>query len=276
MAVYFYKFSVELFMDRAMKSFNRFRIIVAVVALGALAPVTALAQWEVIDNKQIEENEKNTDKLKDKLDEIRKANLVGAKDKDNASGEEVEKPKEKLVKREDNEGVSTCASTTSGTSVSTEQQKTCELIQRTRNSQYNYMVAMYDITAKRLERLRAIEKERQNIKPEEIGKLEDNTNKLIALKTLMDIDRQQTESAMFAYEKRLAFLSEIQSAGARAAMTGQTPPSAEGTGGGGLFPGWTGLGDIASKVIGGTVMAGALQTAKSSKPDGFERLGIDD
>ncbi|MCC4594711.1 hypothetical protein NRY95_09170 [Xanthomonas campestris pv. phormiicola] len=259
-----------------MKSFNRFRIIVAVVALGALAPVTALAQWEVIDNKQIEENEKNTDKLKDKLDEIRKANLVGAKDKDNASGEEVEKPKEKLVKREDNEGVSTCASTTSGTSVSTEQQKTCELIQRTRNSQYNYMVAMYDITAKRLERLRAIEKERQNIKPEEIGKLEDNTNKLIALKTLMDIDRQQTESAMFAYEKRLAFLSEIQSAGARAAMTGQTPPSAEGTGGGGLFPGWTGLGDIASKVIGGTVMAGALQTAKSSKPDGFERLGIDD
>jgi len=263
-------------MDKTMKSSNRFRIVFALFALCALAPVTAFAQWEVIDNKQIEENEKNTDKLKDKLDEIRKANLVGAKDKDKASGDEVEKPKEELKKVDDSYGVSQCASSTSGTSVSSEQQKTCELIQRTRNSQYNYMVAMYDITAKRLERLRAIEKERQDIKPEEIGKLEDNTNKLIALKTLMDIDRQQTESAMFAYEKRLSFLTQVQSAGARAAMTGQTPPSATETGGGGLFPGWSGLGDIASKLVGGAVMEGALQAAKTSKPDGFKRLSIDD
>jgi len=263
-------------MDRTMQSSNRFGLMFAVVALCALAPVTAFAQWEVIDRDQIKENENNTDKLNDKLDEIRKANLVGAKDKDKASGEEVEKPKEELKKIDDNYGVSQCASSTSGTSVSSEQQKTCELIQRTRNSQYNYMVAMYDITAKRLERLRAIEKERQNIKPEEIGKLEDNTNKLIALKTLMDIDRQQTASAMFAYEKRLAFLTQVQSAGARAAMTGQTPPSATETGIGGLFPGWTGLSDIASKLVGGVVMEGALQAAKTSKPDGFKRLSIDE
>lgn len=254
-------------MDMKIKSSNRFGIRVALIALCALAPVTAFAQWEVVDDKA------NT-KLEN-LDKIRKQNLIGDKEKDNASGEEVEKPKEKLVKRNDDEGVSQCAKSTSGTSVSSEQQKTCEIITRTRNSQYNYMVAMYDITAKRLERLRAIEKERQGIKSEEIGKLEDNTNKLIALKTLMDIDRQQTESAMFAYEKRLAFLNDVQSAGARAAMTGQTPPSAEGTSGGGLFPGWTGLGDIASKVIGGAVMTGALETAKSSKPDGFQKLNID-
>ncbi|WP_241094195.1 hypothetical protein [Xanthomonas bonasiae] len=271
-----YRFSVEVFMNRTTKSSNRFRIGFAMVALCALAPVTALAQWKVIDERQIEKNKENTDTLDGKLKSIRDNHYIGKSTGEKPSGEEVEKPKEKLVKREDNEGVAACANSTSGTSVSSEQQKTCELIQRTRNSQYNYMVAMYDITAKRLERLRVIERERQNIKPEEIGKLEDNTNKLIALKTLMDIDRQQTESAMFAYEKRLAFLNDVQSAGARAAMTGQTPPSAEGTGGGGLFPGWTGLGDIASKVIGGTVMAGALQAAKSSKPDGFERLSIDE
>ncbi|KWV17200.1 hypothetical protein ISN34_14545 [Xanthomonas translucens pv. translucens] len=250
------------------KSSNRFGIRVALIALCALAPVTAFAQWEVVDNAA------NT-KLEN-LDKIRNQNLIGAKEKkDRASGEEVEKPKEKLVKRKDDEGVSQCAKATSGTSVASEQQKTCEIITRTRNSQYNYMVAMYDITDKRLGRLREIERARQSIKPEEIGKLEDNTNKLIALKTLMDIDRQQTEAAMFAYEKRLAFLNDVQSAGARAAMNGQKPPSADQTQAGGLFPGWDGLGDIASKMIGGAVMTGALETAKSSKPDGFQKLNID-
>ncbi|PPT88407.1 hypothetical protein XthCFBP4691_14590 [Xanthomonas theicola] len=258
-----------------MKASNRFRIIVAAVALCALAPATALAQWEVIDNEQIKKNEENTEKLHDKLDEIHKANLIGKSTGEKPSGEEVEKPKEKLVKADDNDGVSDCASTTSGTPVAKEQQQTCELIQRTRNSQFNYMVAMYDITAKRLERLRAIEKERQGIKAEEIGKLEDNTNKLIALKTLMDIDRQQTESAMFAYEKRLAYLTKVQSAGAWAAMNGKKAPSATTTGGGSLFEGFTGLSDFASKLVGGAAMAGALETAKSSRPDGFQRLSIE-
>ncbi len=58
------------------------------------------------------------------------------------------------------------------------------------------MVAMYDITKKRLERLRKIEQERTAIKDTELGKLEDNTNKLIALKALMDIDRQQNRRCL--------------------------------------------------------------------------------
>ncbi len=261
-------------MNKMTKAFTRIRIAGGVALLAFLLPATAFAQWEVVDNKQIDENGKNTEKLHDKLDEIYKSGLIGKSTGEKPSGEEVDKPKEKLQKVDDNYGVSTCASTTSSTPVSSEQQKTCELIQRTRNSQYNYMVAMYDITEKRLQRLRDIEKERQNIKPEQVGLLEDNTNKLIALKTLMDIDRQQTESAMFAYEKRLAFLTEVQSAGAKAAMTGQAAPSATDTGGGGLFPGWSGLGDIASKAVGGAVVLGALQAIKS---DGkFHRLSIDD
>lgn len=254
-------------MDMKIKSSNRFGVRMALIALCALVPATAFAQWEVVD--------KDANKKLENLDKIRKQNLIGGQEKEKASGEEVEKPKEKLVKRKDDEGVAQCAKSTSGTAVSDEQKKTCEIIQRTRNSQYNYMVAMYDITAKRLERLRAIEKERQKIKPEELGKLEDNTNKLIALKTLMDIDRQQAETAMFAYEKRLAFLTEVQAAGARAAMNGQKPPSADGQAGFTLFPGWDGLGDIASKVIGGVAMTAALEAAKSEKPKGFKRLDIE-
>ncbi|MCI2263039.1 hypothetical protein [Xanthomonas indica] len=250
--------------------------VAAAVATCAFLPVTALAQWKVVDDKQIRANEQNTNKLNDKLEEIRKANLITKTTGEKPSGEEVEKPKEKLQKVDDNYGVSDCASTTAGTSVSTEQQQTCELIQRTRNSQYNYMVAMYDITEKRLQRLRDIEKERQSIKPEQIGMLEDNTNKLIALKALMDIDRQQTEAAMFAYEKRLSYLNQVQSAGAWAAMNGKKAPSATTTGGGGLFEGFSGLSDFASKLVGGAVMGGALQLAKSNRPDGFKQLSIED
>jgi len=258
-------------MGIVMKIPNRFRIVAVAFALCALLPSTAFAAWKVVDNDaNTKLNDANT-----KLDDIRKDHRLGDKPKENASGEEVEKPKETLVKRKDDEGVSQCAKSTSGTSVSSEQQKTCEIIMRTRNSQYNYMVAMYDITDKRLKRLREIEQERRALKPEQIGMLEDNTNKLIALKTLMDIDRQQTEAAMFAYEKRLAFLNDVQSAGARAAMNGQKPPSADGAQADGLFPGWNGLGDIASKLIGGAAMTGALETAKSSKPDGFQKLNID-
>ncbi len=263
-------------MDKAMKSQNRIRIVVVAFALCMLLPATALAQWEVIDREQIKQNEKNTDTLDKKLDKIREDNQIGKAGGEKSSGEEVEKPKEKLEKIDDNYGVSDCASTTSGTPVSTEQQQTCELIQKTRNSQFNYMVAMYDITAKRLERLRAIEKERQQINETQIGKLEDNTNKLIALKALMDIDRQQTEAAMFAYEKRLSYLNQVQSAGAWAAMNGKKAPSATNTGGGGLFEGFSGLSDFASKLVGGAVMGGALQAVKTSQPDRFKRLSIED
>ena len=78
------------------------------------------------------------------------------------------------------------------------------MTQRTRNAQYNYMLAMNEITAKRLERLRTIEEERKKIGDQKIGELESNTNKLLALRAMMDIDRQQRESARCAYDQRIA------------------------------------------------------------------------
>ncbi|WP_228135968.1 hypothetical protein [Xanthomonas sp. NCPPB 1128] len=261
-------------MDKTMKSSNRVRV-VAVAALLMLVPATAFAQWKVIDNKQIDENKTNTNTLDKKLDKIREDHQVGKAEKEKSSGDEVDKPKEKLVKVDDNYGVSDCAAKTSGTPVSQEQQQTCELIQRTRNSQFNYMVAMYDITEKRLQRLRDLEQQRAKISTNQIGLLEDNTNKLIALRALMDIDRQQTEAAMFAYEKRLSYLTQVQSAGAWAAMRGKKAPSATDTGSSGsLFDGFSGLSDFASKIAAGAAMGVALEAVKSSRPQNLERLSI--
>ncbi|MBV6744289.1 hypothetical protein [Xanthomonas vasicola] len=224
----------------------------------------ASAQWEVIDNK-----------LNGTTEKILNNQTVGKGEGKESSGKEVEKPKETLKKVADDEGVAACSASTSGTPVSDSQRESCELIQRTRNSQFNYMVAMYEITTKRLERLRTIEEERKKIGDQKIGELESNTNKLLALKAMMDIDRQQMESAMFAYEKRLAALTELQTGAAKAAMAGKEPPKGDGSGS--WLPSWipADLLSIGKTLVAGAVMKGAFKAIKSDTPAGMERLEID-
>ncbi|WP_228736278.1 hypothetical protein [Xanthomonas euvesicatoria] len=224
----------------------------------------ASAQWEVVDKD-----------LNEKVDQIRKNQTIKNGDGKESSGKEVEKPKETLKKVPDDQGVAACSASTSGTPVSDSQRESCELIQRTRNSQFNYMVAMYEITTKRLERLRTIEEERKKIGDQKIGELESNTNKLLALKAMMDIDRQQMESAMFAYEKRLAFLTELQTGAAKAAMAGKEPPKGDGSSS--WLPSWipADLLSIGKTLVAGAVMKGAFEAIKSDTPAGMERLEID-
>lgn len=224
----------------------------------------ASAQWEVVDKT-----------LNEKVEKIRTNQTIKNGDGKESSGKEVEKPKETLKKVAEDQGVAACAASTSGTPVSDSQRQSCELIQRTRNSQYNYMIAMYEITTKRLERLRTIEEERKKIGDQKIGELESNTNKLLALKAMMDIDRQQMESAMFAYEKRLAFLTEQQSGAAKAAMAGKEPP--KGDGADSWIPSWipSDLLSIGKTLVAGAVMKGAFEAIETDKPSGMKRLAID-
>lgn len=224
----------------------------------------ASAQWEVEDKK-----------LNDKVEAIRKNQTIKNGDGKESSGKEVEKPKEKIEKIPDDQGVAACAASTKGTPVSDSQKESCELIQRTLNSQYNYMVAMYEITTKRLERLRTIEDERKKIGDQKIGELESNTNKLLALKAMMDIDRQQMESAMFAYDKRIAYLTGQQTAAAKAAMAGKEPPKSNRWS---WVPDWVpdDVLSLGKTLAAGAVMKGALEAIKSDKPSGMEPpLAID-
>lgn len=266
--------SCEVYMDKNMKSFTRFRLLAIACVACALLPSTAFAQWWVQDDKQIEENKTNTDTLDKKLDKIREDNKIGAKDSgEKPSGEEVEKLSDEMKpkKIDANYGVAAC-SATQGTPVTSGQKTNCELIQKTKNAQFNYMVAMYEITTKRLQRLRDLENERKNIEETQIGKLEDNTNKLIALKTLMDIDRQQMESAMFAYDIRLKYLQAQQSSEAESAMKGKK----NNPDGGGLFGDLVGsITDMAQAAVAGAVMKTALEGVKTSKPSDMSRLSYE-
>jgi len=105
-------------------------------------------------------------------------------------------------------------------SVASAQQPNCTAILQTQNSQYQYMKAMYDITSSREKDLKALVAARQALQKEDYGLLEDNTNKLIALRAQMDIDRQQMEAANNAYNLRISYLQSQQSQLAQNANTG--------------------------------------------------------
>ncbi len=105
-------------------------------------------------------------------------------------------------------------------SVASAQQPNCTAILQTQNSQYQYMKAMYDITSSREKDLKALVAARQALQKEDYGQLEDNTNKLIALRAQMDIDRQQMESANNAYNLRISYLQSQQSQLAQNTNTG--------------------------------------------------------
>ena len=144
----------------------------------------------------------------------------------------------------------------------------CEEIVRTENAQFIYNVRFHEMAAERLERLKEIEQERQALSdsPENYGKLQDNTNKLLALNTRMALDAAQMESATQAYDARLAFLRAYQAQKTREQLTGK----AAGTGGGGLFD--IDLGSLGGAVIGGVVLKGALESQQSTEPEGYKKM----
>jgi hypothetical protein len=147
------------------------------------------------------------------------------------------------------------------------QKKVCEEIVKTENAQFIYMVRFHEMTVKRKERLDKIEQERQALeeKPENYGKLQDNTNKLLALATRMDLDRAQMESAMNAYDARLTYLKAFQAQKTRETMSGKTNDA-----GGDLFG--IDLGSLGSAIVGGVALKGALETQKSDEPEGYKRM----
>lgn len=135
----------------------------------------------------------------------------------------------------------------------TQQTAICKLIYQTQLAKYKYSLANYkNVTEKRLERLKAIEQERQNINDTDQGKLQDNTNKLMDLLAVMEVDKQQQKAYMDAYDARLAYL--------QAALDTVTSQALDGKKGGTLNPT-----QVVAGIIGGGVLEGALNVLKSSR-----------
>ena len=138
-----------------------------------------------------------------------------------------------------------CPGGTTTTGILAEQHKICQEMYKTEIAKYRFSLEMYDLAQKRNEKLQAIVAERNALDETDFGKMEENTNKLVALTAQMDNDRDRYTTYMNAYDARVMHLQKSSDLLSKQAITGNSG------GGGGIVPG----------AIGAGVLALALRTA---------------
>lgn len=252
---------------------NARTLAVAALVVAALGAPAAHAQWQVVDkdaNKVLGTKTK-TGTINSNLSDINSKFDITKLNKDNKwVGERVKDPTPNFPKSTD-----TTATLDDGAhckNIAKSQQKTCQDIVDIENAQYKFMVSMYETSQTRDKTLRDILDERIKLDTKDIGKLEDNTNKLTALHALIQLDRQQMESVNYAYDANLRFLRAKQTSLASSAQKGES----ESKWGNISIPGVGDVdaGNLLQDVIGGAVLVGALETLKTPKPDGMQTLHV--
>ncbi|QWF15276.1 hypothetical protein [Lysobacter capsici] len=243
----------------------------AVLALGNVAVLVcgltagqAFAQntWEVNDSqagKYLEEirdglgTKGSTDKenVNGKLNNMMK--IGSAKKSGDAAPEPTEvlqKDKPSMVKKEVADRCP-ASSTTSDKSLQ-DLHTICEELVKTETAQYNYSLAMYEIFKKRKERLDEIESNRGNLSASDQGKLQDNTNALLALMARMELDMNQYRFYMEAYAARTTYLKTVRDFVSNQVVNGKGKDNSA-------------LGSIGREAIGAGVLKTALDEMKSDR-----------
>jgi hypothetical protein len=200
------------------------------VLIGLFALGSAQAEWNVIDRKA-RDSLKSIDQrigdgnVNENLTKIYNQHQIN-KYKDSENTKKADAPEEVLDDNKPSTQVDVgidkrcpLPSMTSGT-VGQNQHMLCQELVKTELAKYKYSLKMYKVTEKRNSRLEEIEKERQGIKESEPGRLQDNSNKLLALLSRMEIDRQQQKTYMDAYEARLTYLTAARDTLTQQSMEG--------------------------------------------------------
>lgn len=214
-------------------------LLVAGLAFCGLVAGNANAQWTVVDIphtaisqfswgadygeqlNQLQQLQQQYAKLQEQYQQMQKQYQQGFMGNFSSSGESVGGSDIKPQRVDVNLGVNDRCKL-SKTPVADLQYEICREIVRTSNAQFNYAVTMYETTEDRNKRLRQIEQERAGLSQQDQGKLQDNTNKLLALQALMQIDAQQAQTNMGAFDKRLRYLNEQQDFYADKALNGKS------------------------------------------------------
>lgn len=214
------------------------------VALGCLTVGAAHAAWQVTDEETHRTLSEISDRIgrgdvNDKLEELYDSQKLGGA---SSSGDPEPEPKqdEALPHAGPSEiivGVDQRCPDAAAGAIAVQQRMLCEQIVEAERAKYMYSLRMYKLTETRWSRLKEIEDERKKLKAEEQGKLQDNSNKLLALISLMQIDQQQHKTYMDAYDARLSYLFSARDALTREALAGS---------GSGLVGGIAGAGTLAA------------------------------
>lgn len=236
----------------------------AAVLVCGLTAGQAFAQnsWEVNDSqagKYLEEirdglgkkGATDKDNVNGKLNNIMK---IGSAKK---SGEAAPEPTEKMEKDKPSQVAKTiqerCPSNQGSSDQSMKDLHTiCEELVKTETAQYNYSLAMYEIFKKRKERLDEIESNRSNLSSTDQGKLQDNTNALLALMARMELDMNQYRFYMEAYAARTTYLKTVRDNVSNQVVNGQSKDKSS-------------LGSIGREVFGAGVLKGAMDAMKTNR-----------
>ena len=143
-----------------------------------------------------------------------------------------------------------CKQASSG--IAQQQYQLCREIVNTELAKYNYSLKMYEVTTQRQRYLDELKRQRANIRSHEVGKLQDNTNRILLLMSQMEIDRQQQQTYMDAYVARIGYLQEASKTLAQQALDGK------GESGGGL-------GSAIGGAVGIATLKAALEIAQSKR-----------
>ncbi len=236
----------------------------AAALLGASLCTSAPAQnaWEVHDkhaNDHLAEIEKRIGDDGNVNANLNKLAKIGNAKK---SGDDAKEPEEKLDAKDPSVQVKKsieerCPNPGGSAGAAQQQWQLCQEIVKTELAQYTYSMTMYELSRKRQERLQEIEQERSNLSAGEQGKLQDNSNKLLALLSRMEVDRQQSRAYMDAYSARLTYLRAVRDMLSNEILSGK---DGGGAGGGGLLPK-----KIVAAVAGMAAMKTALKAAESQR-----------
>lgn len=237
-----------------------------VAVFGLVLSGQARADWAVKDRELIKnsgeqwkkENEKReqirteTNERLDSLRNIGNYTSAGEQFKE-AEGDEKLPGNDAPSATQDLKVENFCKAPESTGGVQSKQYDLCQELVKTQRAQYTYSMKVYENTKVRYEAFKKIQEERSGIGASDAGKLADNTNKLVALLTLMEIDKQQSDSYMRAYSARVDYLNKSMQHLSKQAIDGN-PGSAEGF-----------IGDTIGKAAAVGVLGAALETLKSNK-----------
>ncbi|QWP76225.1 hypothetical protein J5226_21970 [Lysobacter sp. K5869] len=237
------------------------RLAAVLVAAALCGPALAQNAWEVHDqhaNDHLAEIEKRIGSDGTVNGNLKKLTKIGGAKK---SGDDAKEPEEKLDAKEPSAQVKKsvddrCPNPGGAAGAAQQQWQLCQEIVKTELAQYKYSMTMYELARKRQERLQEIENDRSNLGGEDQGKLQDNTNKLLALLSRMEVDRQQSRAYMDAYSARLTYLRAVRDMLSNEVLRGKD--SGGGAGGAGGVPK-----KIVAAVVGMAAMKTALKSAES-------------
>lgn len=252
-----------LFGPGAARDVGRVLLLVFGGATTLLAVGTASADWMVKDQTAINVLENIRDAVGTKNENVNK-NLDEIHKQQRVQGtvynpEKDEETKTKRADAPDHGDQASVGQRRCGGKLSAEQKNVCEAIVTLEQERYRFLQDMRKLSITREKELRSIYEERNGIGEWEHGKLDSNTNRLLALMAHQRLDQMNLEMGLATFDERLRARRDEQTSLAQGLMDPSKKSGGPGGGGGGGGDAGTGVGAAIGQQA---ILAAALQVAR--------------